>query len=85
MAEYARRQGITREAVRQAVTAGRLETNGKVGRACRVRGVLDHARNHVAGRDSGYLAEARLEKLRADIEVQRQKLEINERERRKEI
>ena len=39
-AEFARAHGISREAVRQAVLNGRLESNGKSGRDCRVRGEL---------------------------------------------
>lgn len=85
--EYARRNGITREAVRQAVSAGRLETNGKAGRACRVRGVLDHARNPQpkTPADREDLASARLEKLRADIELQRQRIDANVEAMRREF
>lgn len=71
-AEYARVHGISREAVRQAVLNGRLESNGKRGRDCRVRGSLaESARNTVPAVSTtvGDLASAKLQKLLADIEL----------------
>ena len=79
-AEYARVHGISREAVRQAVLNGRLESNGKRGRDCRVRGSLaESARNTVPAVSTtvGDLASAKLQKLLADIELQRQKISDN--------
>ena len=79
--EFARAHGISREAVRQAVLNGRLESNGKRGRDCRVRGELvESARITVPNASSstaGDLAEAKLQKLLADIELQRQKISEN--------
>ena len=79
--EFARAHGISREAVRQAVLTGRLESNGKRGRDCRVRGELvESARITVPNASSstaGDLAEAKLQKLLADIELQRQKISEN--------
>ena len=79
--EFARTHGISREAVRQAVLNGRLESNGKCGRACRVRGELaESARITVPNASSstaGDLAEAKLQKLLADIELQKQKISEN--------
>lgn len=79
--EFARAHGISREAVRQAVLNGRLESNGKRGRDCRVRGELvESARITVLNASSstaGDLAEAKLQKLLADIELQRQKISDN--------
>lgn len=83
-AEFARAHGISREAVRQAVLNGRLESNGKSGRDCRVRGELaESARITIPDASStgsstaGDLAEAKLQKLLADIELQRQKISDN--------
>lgn len=83
-AEFARAHGISREAVRQAVLNGRLESNGKSGRDCRVRGELaESARITIPDASStgsstaGDLAEAKLQKLLADIELQRQKISEN--------
>lgn len=87
MAQYARLHGISQAAVLKAVREGRLNSNGNTGRCARVWGKILNARNPQpkSPADREDLAEARLEKLRADIEVQRQKLETTERERRKEI
>ena len=60
MAEYARRNGITREAVRQAVKNGRIEHNGKTGRECRVRGPLAEPVHAVAPATSNSTADTRL-------------------------
>lgn len=43
-ADAARRLGVSREAIRQAIAARRIEWNGKTGRDCRVRGDLLPAR-----------------------------------------
>ena len=81
MAEYARSNGISREAVRQAVSAGRLESNGKSGRACRVRGKLAESSRTVIRRgkseNNSELTDAKLEKLRADTALQKQKITEN--------
>ena len=82
MAEYARRNGITREAVRQAVKNGRIEHNGETGRACRVRGPLAEPVRAVVSKTGGgdsnsILAEAKLEKIRADVELQKQRIQSN--------
>lgn len=42
--DAARRLGVSREAIRQAIAARRIEWNGKTGRDCRVRGDLLPAR-----------------------------------------
>ena len=88
MAEYARRNGITREAVRQAVKNGRIEHNGETGRACRVRGPLAEPVHAVAPATSNTaadtrFAEAKLEKLKADVELQRQRIAANINESRR--
>lgn len=80
MAEFARSNGISREAVRQAVSAGRLESNGKSGRACRVRGKLAESSRSVIRRgkeNNSELTDAKLEKLRADTALQKQKITEN--------
>lgn len=43
-ADAARRLGVSREAIRQAIASRRIEWNGKSGRDCRVRGDLLPAR-----------------------------------------
>ena len=89
MAEYARRHGISREAVRQAVKAGRVEHNGEAGRACRVRGELAEPVRAVSspaaptGGEDGRLADVKLEKLRVEVGLQRQRLQENIRESRR--
>lgn len=88
MAEYARRNGITREAVRQAVKNGRIENNGKTGRECRVRGPLAEPVHAVAPATSNpaadtRLAEVKLAKLKADVELQRQRIAANVNESRR--
>ncbi len=77
LAEYARRHGVTSEAVRQAANAGRLETNGKTGRDRRVRGLMAGSAPAAEDGSSAPLVEARLEKLRADVELQRQRIREN--------
>lgn len=82
MADYAKLHKISREAVRQAVKAGRIEHNGKTGRDCRVRGDLAESSRITVPASSPEaqnqpLADAKLEKLRADIELQRQRLKEN--------
>lgn len=80
MAEYARTEGISREAVRQAVLAGRLQSNGKTGRQCRVKGPLAQTvriKTDSAEENPGKLADAKLAKLLTDVELQKQKLFIN--------
>lgn len=82
MADYAKQHKISREAVRQAVKAGRIEHNGKTGRDCRVRGDLAESSRITVPASSPDaqnqpLADAKLEKLRADIELQRQRLKEN--------
>lgn len=42
--DAARRLGVSREAIRQAIAAGRIDWNGRTGRDCRVRGELLPAR-----------------------------------------
>lgn len=95
MAEYARRNGISREAVRQAVKAERIEHNGKTGRECRVRGELMESTriavpavkpsDQSADLPAASLAEVKLEKLRADIELQRQRINENRDAMRREF
>lgn len=80
MAEYARQKGISREAVRQAVQTGRIEHNGKTGRECRVRGEMaESARITMtpSKEKTSALADAKLEKIRADIEIQKQRIREN--------
>lgn len=77
LAEYARRHGVTAEAVRKAANAGRLETNGKTGRDRRVRGLMAGSAPAAEDGSSTPLVEARLEKLRADVELQRQRIREN--------
>ena len=91
MAEYARRNRISRVAVLKAVRDGRIEHNGETGRACRVRGPLAEPVHAVApatsqsGAPSAVLslAEAKLEKLKADVELQRQRIAANINESRR--
>lgn len=76
MSEYARQHGISREAVRRAVKAGRIEHNGKTGRECRVRGDLAESSRIIVApnRSEKALTDIKLEKLRADIDYQRQRI-----------
>ena len=83
MAEFARRNGISRPAVLQAVRDGRVESNGKTGRDCRVRGKLaepergPRANRVMAGAELSDLSAAKLEKLKADTALQTQRLKEN--------
>lgn len=81
MSEFARRNGIARQSVMQAVRAGRVETNGKSGRECRVRGKLAEPERGVrlnrAGSELSDLSAAKLEKLKADTKLQTQRLKEN--------
>ena len=79
MAEYARRNGISRPAVLKAVQTGRVESNGKTGRECRVRGPLAEPVHAVMpkiapARQMSDLSEAKLAKLQADAKLQEQRL-----------
>ena len=78
MAQYAKSHGISREAVRKAVKVGRIESNGKTGKDCRVKGPMaESVRIIVKDSPVGDLAEAKLEKLRADVALQQQKIRSN--------
>ena len=82
MAEYARLHNMSQPAVKKAIQSGRLQSNGKVGHDCRVWGKLaESSRITVSASSSDAqnqpLADAKLEKLRADIELQRQRLKEN--------
>lgn len=96
--EYARKHGLSRAGVYYAVREGRLESNGKRGRACRVRGSLAPSLRGIPNRRGGAQAEpegeetrqareelqaARLEKLRLQIALQQARNPENQaRERR---
>lgn len=84
--EYARQHGVSREAVHKAIRAGRLATNGKTGRECRVDGSIDIAdtRRQEPSQDIT-LVDARLRKLQVDIEYQRQRIEANRRDMMREV
>lgn len=90
MAEYAQQRGISREAVRKAVRAGRIEHNGKTGRECRVRGEMAESARltlppNPTGAKNTELADVKLEKLRADIELQRMRINQNRSAQRREF
>ena len=84
-AEFARKEGVSRMAVNQAIRAGRLRTNGKTGRACRINAecTLASTRTNIpaslknvpnAGEEQHPSAmtgyqEARTKKLLAEIEA----------------
>lgn len=84
--EYARRHGVSREAVHKAIRAGRLATNGKTGRECRVDGSIDIAdtRRQEPSQEIT-LVDARLRKLQVDIEYQRQRIDANRRDMMREV
>lgn len=83
--EFARKEGVSRMAVNQAIRAGRLRTNGKTGRACRINAecTLASTRTNIpaslknvpnAGEEQHPSAmtgyqEARTKKLLAEIEA----------------
>lgn len=84
--EYARRYGISREAVHQAIHAGRLATNGKSGRECRVDASVDIADTRKQEpAQSETLIDARLRKLQVDTEYQRQRIQANRKEMMREV
>ena len=84
--EYARRHGVSREAVHQAIHAGRLATNGKSGRECRVDATVDIAATRKQEPSTELtLVDARLRKLQVDIEFQRQKIAANRRDMMREV
>lgn len=91
MAEYARRAGLARSTILEAVRTGRLEYNKKTGRACRVRGPLAQRTDNAAplpdsgANDQDSLSRAKLEKMRADIELQKQKIAENRDAMRREF
>lgn len=62
--EYAKAKGVTVQAVTKMIRTGRVETNGKSGRECRVRAITSDS----------LLESARIEKIHADIDLQRMKL-----------
>jgi len=85
MTEYARERAVSHEAVRKAVREGRLRSNGKRGRECRVI-VEDDPDGEAAPKDSNseaykkYLA-ARCRKVKADAKL----AELQEETRIREI
>ena len=81
--EYARQHGISREAVRQAILTGRLRSNGKKGRECRVTGeVMESVTQKLTPKAVPFdpeqlnmqILEKKLEKLQADAVLQNQKI-----------
>jgi len=79
MAEYARREGISRAAILKAVEAGRLETNGRTGRDRRVRGALAPSLKRTRETEGrldarSELEKARIKKLKIDAKLSAQKL-----------
>ena len=78
LSQAAKKHGITREAMRQAVKNNRIEWNGKTGRECRVRGPLaEPVRNTVTGSDIADLAGAKLENLKRDAILKDQRIKEN--------
>ena len=75
MADYAKLHQISREAVRQAVKAGRIEHNGRTGRACRVRGEISGSSKISRPNDpiEEALQAARIEKISLNTELQKLK------------
>ena len=65
--DFARAKGVSCAAVAKMIRTGRVETNGKKGRDCRVREKTE----------ATSLEAARIEKIKADVELQRQKLSSN--------
>ena len=122
MAAYAARAGISRVGVLKAVREGRLESNGKTGRECRVRGEImpstyaaEPRRRKQAAKSAqkpapkaapapepemepeaeaeapegdtlfDMMTDAKLKKLKADIALQRQRLNENRDAMRRKI
>lgn len=82
MAEKARELGVSRPAILQAVREGRIESNGKTGRECRVRGALaEPVRNSMPRTADGInieaLAGAKLENLKRDAILKDQRIKAN--------
>lgn len=84
--EYARIKGVSSEAVRKAIQAGRIEWNGKTGKDCRVRGPMADRRG-TARKKKVLQAHAKgeldIEKARVDVELKLQKLASIRREQRR--
>ena len=119
MGEYARRSGLSRPGVLKAVRDGRLESNGKTGWECRVRGEImpsvraGEPRRRKAAKPApapksarapepetepeqeaeapegdtlfDVMTDAKLKKLKADIALQRQRLNENRDAMRRKI
>ena len=75
MAEYARQHGYCRSGIFRAVRTGRLESNGRTGRACRVRGEISGSSKISRPNDpiEEALQAARIEKIRLNTELQKLK------------
>ena len=69
MAEYARREGMARSSIFQAVREGRLESNGQTGRACRVRGKIAGSYRQFTPAQYAEFQRLKIEKLRLDTEL----------------
>lgn len=83
MAEYARERSVSHEAVRKAVREGRLRSNGKRGRECRI--IVEDGPEEDGGKAQSpeykrYLA-ARCQKVKADARL----AELQEETRIREI
>ena len=69
--EYARLNGISKQAVNQKIKAGTIGWNGKHGKACRVWDISEDK--------SDRLAETKIEKLQLETALKRQQLDENRR------
>ena len=69
MAEYARREGMARSSIFQAVREGRLKSNGQTGRACRVRGKIAGSYRQFTPEQYAEFQRLKIEKLRLDTEL----------------
>ena len=83
ISEYARDAGLNRSSVSRAVKDGRIRSNGKTGRDCRVRGPMaEPVRNtfskSAAGSKIEDLAGARLENLKRDAILKDQRIKKNQ-------
>lgn len=85
--EYSRRTGIATTTIRDAITSGRLETNGMTGHACRVRGRMAPAKRDLARKRKIATAQQKndldLEKTRVDVELKLQRLDSIRRDQRR--
>lgn len=84
--EYARIARVNPSTIARAIKAGRLETNGKTGKDCRVRGPMVDRRGNARKQkvlQAQEKGELDIEKARVDVELKLQKLASVQRDQRR--